>query len=119
MPISRILRERKTVEAMIRLYCHDHHGTRAEALCSDCQALTAYAGERLARCPFQENKTVCAKCRVHCYKAQMREGIREVMRYAGEAYWICSQCCPVLIHHPERLSDKLPHAEQFGAADEH
>jgi hypothetical protein len=83
MPGSRIIRERKTVEAMIRLYCHDHHGTRAEALCADCQALTAYAGERLAKCPFQENKTVCAKCRVHCYKAQMRERIREVMRYAG------------------------------------
>ncbi len=83
MPSSRILRERKTVEAMIRLYCHDRHGTRDQALCSECQALATYAGERLAKCPFQENKTVCAKCRVHCYKAQMRERIREVMRYAG------------------------------------
>jgi hypothetical protein len=83
MPSSRILRERQTVEAMVRLYCHDHHRTAAEALCADCQALAAYAGERLAKCPFQENKTVCAKCRVHCYKVQMRERIREVMRYAG------------------------------------
>jgi hypothetical protein len=83
MPSSRILRERQTVEAMIRLYCHDHHGTAAETLCADCQPLAAYASERLAICPFQENKTVCAKCRVHCYKAQMRERIREVMRYAG------------------------------------
>jgi len=83
MPGSRILRERRTVEAMIRLYCHDQHGTAGQALCADCQALAAYAGERLAKCPFQENKTVCAKCRVHCYQAQRRERIREVMRYAG------------------------------------
>jgi hypothetical protein len=43
------------------------------------------------------------------------------LRYSGEARWICSQCFPLLIHHPERLSGKLPRAEQFGAAapDEH
>ena len=39
------------------------------------------------------------------------------LRYSGEARWICSQCFPLLIHHPERLSSKLPRAEQFGAAD--
>jgi hypothetical protein len=82
MPSSRLLRERRTVEAMIRLYCHDQHGTQGE-LCAECQPLMAYAGERLSKCPFQENKTVCAKCRVHCYKPQMRTRIREVMRYAG------------------------------------
>ncbi len=82
MPSSRIVRERRTVEAMIGLYCHDHHGTRAE-VCAACQSLMDYAGERLAKCPFQENKTVCAKCRVHCYKAVQREQIRVVMRYAG------------------------------------
>jgi hypothetical protein len=82
MPSSRIHRERRTVEAMVRLYCHDHHNTQAEP-CADCQTLIAYASERLAKCPFQDHKTVCAKCRVHCYKPQMRERIREVMRYAG------------------------------------
>lgn len=70
------------MEAMVRLYCHDQHGTQAE-LCPQCQPLVAYARERLEKCPFQENKTVCAQCRVHCYKAQMREQIRIVMRYAG------------------------------------
>jgi hypothetical protein len=82
MPGSRILRERRTVEAMIWLYCQAHHGTHSD-LCAECKPLMAYASERLAKCPFQENKTVCAKCRVHCYKAQMRQRIREVMRYAG------------------------------------
>ena len=38
---------------------------------------------RLAKCPYQEDKTTCAKCPVHCYKPSRREQIRAVMRYAG------------------------------------
>ncbi|GAB4282794.1 MAG: hypothetical protein Kow0092_37770 [Deferrisomatales bacterium] len=78
----RIRRERRTLEAMVRLYCRDHHGTQASG-CGPCQELLAYARERLARCPFQERKTTCAKCPVHCYRPAMREQVREVMRYAG------------------------------------
>ncbi len=81
MPSSRLDRERRTVAAMIRLYCHDQHG--GGELCAECQHLLAYADARLAKCPFQENKTTCARCPVHCYQAQMREKIRAVMRYAG------------------------------------
>ncbi|MCA9974608.1 MAG: hypothetical protein KC413_02625 [Anaerolineales bacterium] len=29
------------------------------------------------------------------------------LRYAGQQRWVCSQCLPILIHHPERLGDKL------------
>ncbi len=29
------------------------------------------------------------------------------MRYAGKQSWICSQCLPVLIHHPHQLAGKL------------
>lgn len=67
---------------MIRLYCRDHHGER-EGLCNQCTELRDYAIERLARCPFQEGKTTCAKCPVHCYRPERREEIRVVMRYAG------------------------------------
>lgn len=43
------------------------------------------------------------------------------LRYAGETRWICSQCFPLLIHQPERLSGKLPGADKLPAAppDEH
>lgn len=27
------------------------------------------------------------------------------LRSAGKALWICPQCLPVLIHHPEQLKD--------------
>ena len=83
----RMTREARTLEAMIGIYCRDHHGTRGEtpdgALCADCADLLSYAGLRLEKCPYQENKTTCAKCPVHCYKPARREQIRVVMRYAG------------------------------------
>jgi len=30
------------------------------------------------------------------------------MQYQGNQVWICPQHIPVLIHKPQRLSDKLP-----------
>lgn len=79
---SRMIRERRTVEAMIGLYCHGQHGT-SSGLCNDCETLQVYARQRLEKCPFQEGKTTCAKCPVHCYRAGQRAQIRAVMRYAG------------------------------------
>ena len=78
----RLAREGKTVATMIDLYCHHHHGA-GNGLCEQCHDLQDYALQRLQRCPFQEGKTTCAKCPVHCYKPEMREQIRSVMRYAG------------------------------------
>jgi hypothetical protein len=78
---SRIKRESKTVEVMISDYCHDHHF--ADKRCLECAELLDYALERLNKCPFKEGKTTCAKCPVHCYKPDMRQRIRAVMRYAG------------------------------------
>lgn len=84
----RMIREATTITAMIRLYCRDHHeeslsSPDRQGLCAECQQLHDYAQQRLARCPFQEGKTTCAKCPVHCYKPEMRQRIRTVMRYAG------------------------------------
>lgn len=75
-------REKKTVALMIRLYCKKKHGTK-ETLCPECEALLQYATLRSDKCPFMETKTFCSNCRVHCYKPEMREKIREVMRFSG------------------------------------
>ena len=79
---SRIQREAKTVQAMVRLYCQDQHDTSSH-LCADCRELERYALARLSRCTFQENKPTCARCPIHCYRPDMREKMRGVMRYAG------------------------------------
>jgi hypothetical protein len=75
-------RERQTAEAMINIYCRHHHHTKEE-LCGECKELLEYAKFRLENCPFQENKTTCGNCPIHCYKPNMRGKIRAVMRYAG------------------------------------
>ena len=76
-------REKRMVSEMIALYCRKNHGSRKGELCPDCAELDAYARARSDRCPFMETKTFCSNCRVHCYKPQMREKIRAVMRFAG------------------------------------
>jgi len=78
----RLARERRTIEAMIGLYCRAHHGTRGQP-CPECRTLLEYAWVRLEKCPFQEGKTTCARCPVHCYRPDMRTRVRAVMRYAG------------------------------------
>lgn len=78
----RMRRERKTLQAMIVIYCRDHHGD-TDGLCGECSDLRDYAFWRLEKCPFQEEKTTCANCAIHCYTPDRREQVREVMRYAG------------------------------------
>jgi len=78
----RLARELKTIRAMLRIACHDRHGT-AEGLCAECQALADYAAKRLALCPYGADKPTCVNCRIHCYGQRQREQVRDMMRYAG------------------------------------
>lgn len=82
-PHPRMAREARTVEAMIGIYCRGQHGTRGDTLCAGCADLLRYAGLRLEKCPFQEQKTTCSNCPVHCYSPDRRAQVRAVMRYAG------------------------------------
>ncbi len=78
---SHIEQEKQTVGWMIRFYCRQKEGNRD--LCPECRELLLYAHTRLARCPYGERKGSCRRCLVHCYKPQMRERMRLVMRYAA------------------------------------
>lgn len=83
-------REKRMVSEMITLYCRKKHG-HSDGLCPDCAALRDYAMQRSDRCPFMEHKTFCSNCKVHCYRPDMRDKIREVMRFCGPR---------MLLHHP-------------------
>ena len=86
--------EKYVVEEMIRLYCrkkHAGHGRGRGRMCPDCQEPSDYARLRSEKCPFMEEKTFCSNCKVHCYKPEMREKIRQVMRFSGPR---------MLLHHP-------------------
>jgi menaquinone-dependent protoporphyrinogen IX oxidase len=79
----RIRREKKTVDKMVHVYCKGNHKTKGNQLCAECSEFLAYAFLRLDKCPFQEEKSTCGKCLVHCYQPQMREKAKKVMRYSG------------------------------------
>lgn len=79
--MNRIDEEKQVVEWMVRLYCRKKEGNKA--LCASCSELLQYAHARLSHCPFGDGKSTCRLCTIHCYKPDMREKMRLVMRYAG------------------------------------
>ena len=87
---DRRIRQKMVVAKMIEIYCKGNkHGNNIP--CGECQRLIDYANDRIDSCPFIEVKTFCNNCKIHCYKAEMREKIRAVMRYSGPR---------MLLHHP-------------------
>lgn len=91
-------REKQVVDLMIALYCRKKHHTAKEQLCLECLELRSYSHLRSDHCPFMESKTFCSNCRVHCYRPEMRERIREVMRFSGPR---------MLLHHPVMAVDHM------------
>ena len=87
---NRLKRERQTMKVMIDIYCRAHHHAHTIP-CTECRSFLAYAMKRIEKCPFQADKPTCAQCSIHCYKADMREQVRQVMQYSGPR---------MLIYHP-------------------
>jgi len=88
--MARIDREKRTIKAMIKIYCKHHHHSK-ETLCNECETLQNYAFTKLAKCIFGNEKPVCNQCKVHCYQKEQREKIKIVMRFSGPR---------MLLHHP-------------------
>ena len=49
----------------------------------ELKELIDYACARLERCKYGIEKPACKNCPTHCYKSDMRQKIREVMRWSG------------------------------------
>ncbi len=75
--------EARTVACMIGVYCRGEHHGKKDQLCPECQELLDYARYRLSKCPHGDEKPFCSHCTIHCYKPDMKEKIRKVMRYSG------------------------------------
>ena len=67
---------------MVKMYCNHNHGKKG-SICSECNELIEFANERIEKCVFQNNKPVCSECQIHCYRQEMRDKIKVVMRFAG------------------------------------
>jgi hypothetical protein len=58
------------------------YGRKLPTVCEECAQLLRYAEKRRAYCP-KDPKPFCSYCDTHCYSGEMREFMREVMRYSG------------------------------------
>lgn len=76
-------RDRRTVLAMVRVYCEGVHHSHRGSLCETCGSLADYASVRLEKCPFGDEKTTCRECPIHCYRPAEKEAMKVVMHYAG------------------------------------
>ena len=92
--MGRIEREKKTITLMIDIYCQKKHGNKKDELCEECKELLEYAHKRLSFCKFGENKSTCSRCPIHCYKKDMKEKVKEVMKFSGPR---------LIIHNPIEL----------------
>ncbi|WP_321530992.1 nitrous oxide-stimulated promoter family protein [uncultured Desulfuromonas sp.] len=89
--VKRLAKDEKVLRVFIATYCRQNHlngGVSAEReeqgrhYCAECAELLDYALQRLQRCPLNP-KPACRDCPVHCYRSQMRERIRQVMKFSG------------------------------------
>ena len=85
----KIENEKKVSFLMIDIYCKKKHKTKE--ICNECKKLKEYVSSKLDKCPFGENKRFCSNCQIHCYKNDMRQKIKEVMRFLGPR---------MIFHHP-------------------
>lgn len=75
-------KEKMVIGCMIEIYCSKNH-THKKTLCTECEEIKQYAYKRISCCPVMGEKTFCSNCKIHCYKPDMREKIKEIMRFSG------------------------------------
>ena len=92
--MGRIEREKKTIALMIDIYCQRKHGNKKGELCDECKELLEYEHKRLSFCKFGENKSTCSRCPIHCYKKDMKEKVKDVMKFSGPR---------LIVHNPIEL----------------
>lgn len=102
---DRIYREKVTLAQMVGIYCkgrrHQERAADGSAdvafacdmptrvrtaiarMCPSCHELTEYCFARIDHCPHMQTKTFCSSCETHCFAPEMRERVRQAMRYAG------------------------------------
>lgn len=73
---------KKVVSKMIDMYCKGHNHSVVTP-CGECQDLKDYVYGKIEACPFVEKKIFCSSCKIHCYNTEMKNNIKDVMRYSG------------------------------------
>ena len=79
--MNKIEQDKQTIRLMVGLYCR--HRLPVREIPEEDEQLIDYAEQRLTHCRYGEMKPACKHCATHCYKPDMQEKVREVMRWTG------------------------------------
>lgn len=95
---KRIQTDAKILRQFIKIYCKKHHqGGGSGGTCEECRKLLEYALKRDQNCKL-DPKPKCKDCKIHCYKPEMRQKIKEIMKFSG-IYYIKRGRIDWLIHY--------------------
>jgi len=78
---KRLKIEKKVFEKMVLIYCKNNHQKKPP--CDNCKEILKYGLGKIENCYYGENKPFCSKCKIHCYKDDMKKKVKEIMRYSG------------------------------------
>ena len=81
----RIDKDRRTLEAIGRIYCAAHHDSLfkdSAGLCGSCRQTVERTLERTVSCPFGHEGN-CQDCDIQCQRGEDQRRIREIMRYSA------------------------------------
>jgi len=82
---KRIKKDSKILRKFVYVYCKNNHLDRAknsDGYCDECYEVLNYALKRDEKCPL-DPKPKCKDCKIHCYKPEMRQKIKEIMKFSG------------------------------------
>ena len=99
MANARIDKDRRTLEAMARIYCRAHHDGEQDAagLCPTCRETVDATLARTVACPFGHELN-CQDCEIHCQHGDAQARIKEIMAYAAPR---------MLLRHPLMTAEYL------------
>ena len=116
---NKIENDKRIIRYMIALYCR--HKLGARDVPDEYRLLAEYACTRLEHCRFGAGKPACKNCPTHCYKPEMREKIRTVMRWAGPRMILYAPMAAIhhLLNHWRNVCVRIVMLKMFHLPDEH
>ncbi|MDX2322140.1 MAG: nitrous oxide-stimulated promoter family protein [Moritella sp.] len=76
----RLNREMRLQNAMITMYCKQHHVYQGK-VCRDCERLQQMTARKLAFCDSGPEKPTCATCTAVCYTPIVAKQVKTIYRW--------------------------------------
>lgn len=83
----RLQREMQLQNAMIRIYCKNHHVYQGK-ICKECERLQSMTSRKLAFCNSGADKPTCLNCTNRCYTPVISKQVHTVYRYSRSRIWL-------------------------------